>query len=453
MGIFVWDYDGFPGVQSDDPLGRATLEINRVAKRGHLDTWVTLEQAKHGMVHLRMTWFRLSSNIEDLKEALAETQMLRVTSMSSALLMIYIDSIRNLPNARLQSKPDPYVSVTLCKTTKSTKAQWRTDSPVYEKGFTFLVHNPEVDTMHIKVTDNKTGKEIGELIYNISQLLEKPNMTVDSQPFQLKKSGAETKIILSMQLKVLKFELPLKKEPSVDGSVNEEADDDIVPSENTSVDSYLKKQDSFVNRRQGSIRSNKSEPTPSLSTGTSPPSGDEELIRAEAEYSENSAPAKRFPSRGDSIRSNMSYGSNTSEKGENGLGRILLTMSYNMSRQRFEVTVHRITGLPLNDPSNIPDPYVKLYLLPERNKDSKRKTEAIKDNCNPVYEQQFEYIISPAELSNRQLEVSVATRKKLFSSASNCMGQVLVNLDELDLTNPTTEWYDLLPEFHKDKDD
>lgn len=65
-----------------------------------------------------------------------------------------------------------------------------------------MVHNPEVDTMHIKVTDNKTGKEIGELIYNISQLLEKPNMTVDSQPFQLKKSGAETKIILSMQLKV-----------------------------------------------------------------------------------------------------------------------------------------------------------------------------------------------------------------------------------------------------------
>ena len=78
----------------------------------------------------------------------------------------------------------------------------------------------------------------------------------------------------------------------------------------------------------------------------------------------------------------------------------------------------------MNDPTNIPDPYVKLYLLPERNKDSKRKTEAIKDNCNPVYEQQFEYIISPGELSNRQLEVSVATRKKLFSSSSNCMGQV-----------------------------
>lgn len=65
-----------------------------------------------------------------------------------------------------------------------------------------MVNNPEVDTMNIKVTDNKTGKDIGELIYNISQLLEKPELTVDSQPFQLKKSGPETKIFLSMKLKV-----------------------------------------------------------------------------------------------------------------------------------------------------------------------------------------------------------------------------------------------------------
>lgn len=40
-------------------------------------------------------------------------------------------------------------------------------------------------------------------------------------------------------------------------------------------------------------------------------------------------------------------------------------------------------NLPLNDPSNIPDPYVKLYLLPDRAKDSKRKTEVIA-NCLPL---------------------------------------------------------------------
>lgn len=59
--------------------------------------WLTLEQAKHGLVHLRMTWFRLSSNKADLRTALEETQHLRVTSMSTALLTVFIDSAKNLP--------------------------------------------------------------------------------------------------------------------------------------------------------------------------------------------------------------------------------------------------------------------------------------------------------------------------------------------------------------------
>ncbi|EEB18657.1 conserved hypothetical protein [Pediculus humanus corporis] len=450
IDVILRDHDN---TGKDENLGRATLEINRVAKRGHLDTWITLEQAKHGIVHLRMTWFKLSSNIEDLKEALAETQTLRVTSMSSALLTIFVDSVKNLPNARIQSKPDPYVTITLCKSTKSTKAQWRTDNPVFEQDFN-MIHNPEVDTMHLKVTDNKTGKEIGELVYNLSQLLEKPKLKVDHQPFHLKKSGGETKIFLSMHLKILKFQLPLKKEPSFDESTGVEGEEmeSSSPNESSSVDSYLKKQDS-IKKRQGSIKSNKSDemimPSDPLPVG----SNSSDLLESEGDFIVTGSSSKNFPSRTDSVRSNRSGISNVSEKGEHGLGKILLTMSYSMSRQRFDVTVHRISGLPMNDPTNIPDPYVKLYLLPERNKDSKRKTEAIKDNCNPVYEQQFEYIISPGELSNRQLEVSVATRKKLFSSSSNCMGQVLINLNELNLSETTTEWFDLMPEFHKDKDD
>lgn len=29
--------------------------------------WVSLEQAKHGMVHLRLTWLQLSKNVADLQ--------------------------------------------------------------------------------------------------------------------------------------------------------------------------------------------------------------------------------------------------------------------------------------------------------------------------------------------------------------------------------------------------
>ena len=62
--VLLWDYDDTKG---DESLGRATIEVSRVKKKGNIDTWVSLEQAKHGMVHLRLTWLQLSKNIADLK--------------------------------------------------------------------------------------------------------------------------------------------------------------------------------------------------------------------------------------------------------------------------------------------------------------------------------------------------------------------------------------------------
>jgi hypothetical protein len=50
--------------------------------------------------------------------------------------------------------------------------------------------------------------------------------------------------------------------------------------------------------------------------------------------------------------------------------------------------------------------------------------QTMKDNCNPVYDETFEYILSQGELNSRQLEVSVVTRKGWFSSQSPVMGQV-----------------------------
>lgn len=99
----------------DELLGRATVEISSVTKKGEIDTWLTLEQAKHGLVHLRLTWFTLSALKGDLKSAIQETQQLRVTSMSTALLTVFIDSAKNLPQARQQSQPDPYLTLSVGK--------------------------------------------------------------------------------------------------------------------------------------------------------------------------------------------------------------------------------------------------------------------------------------------------------------------------------------------------
>ena len=82
-------------------------------------------------------------------------------------------------------------------------------------------------------------------------------------------------------------------------------------------------------------------------------------------------------------------------------------------------------NLPLEDDGEIPDPYVKLYLLPDKSKDSKRKTDVVKDAQNPVFDERFEYDISQNELTLRTLDVCVINKKGLmFMSKSATMGQV-----------------------------
>jgi hypothetical protein len=51
----------------------------------------------------------------------------------------------------------------------------------------------------------------------------------------------------------------------------------------------------------------------------------------------------------------------------------------------------------LRDPTNIPDPYVKLYLLPERAKDSKRKTE-VSLQCGCLFIWAFYYKLAVANI-------------------------------------------------------
>lgn len=67
---------------------------------------------------------------------------------------------------------------------------------------------------------------------------------------------------------------------------------------------------------------------------------------------------------------------------------------------------------------------MKLYLLPGRSKDTKRKTIIVKDSCDPVYDATFEYIISLAELKNTELEVTAATQKGFLSGGSPVIGMV-----------------------------
>lgn len=84
----------------------------------------------------------------------------------------------------------------------------QTEAPVWEQGFTFLVTNPELDTLHVQVIGQthakRSGECLGQFIYNLSDLLTQNDLQNVPQTFQLKGSGTKSKIKLSMALKILK---------------------------------------------------------------------------------------------------------------------------------------------------------------------------------------------------------------------------------------------------------
>lgn len=297
----------------------------------------------------------------------------------------------------------------------------RTDAPVWEQGYTFLVANPENDNLQLRIIDQKTQNEIGKINYILAHLMDKPNMELVSQPHQIQKSGPESKLIMAMSLRILK-----RSEPVVDDETPQ-----IEDAKDEAPRTPLRKQDSRVSRSSTQDAGSIEEPllsntTPNLAA--SPPSP-----TASRTSDKSASSLERNPS----IKS---FGGDAT-----ALGAIHMTVQYSVQRQRLIVIVHKIKNIPLKDPANIPDPYVKLYLLPGRSKDSKRKTVVIKDNVNPVYDATFEYLISTAEMNSSSLEVTVCTQKVI---GSPILGMIKVDLNDPEiLGSGKNSWWNLLPEF------
>ncbi|CAH1990507.1 unnamed protein product [Acanthoscelides obtectus] len=365
------------------------------------------------MVHLRFVWLELSKDPHDLQAILTETQTLRSSNLSTALLTIFLDSAKNLPQARMSTKPDPYAVIKVGNKTQQTNVLMRTIHPVWEQGFTFPVVSPDNDSVFVTIMDHKTGNEIGQLIYKIKNILTNKDMEISKEPFALLKSGPESKLIWSIHLRILK-----RKNEAM---LADEADD-------SSMDSFEP------------IPASEGATSVSRTNSVEQSKGVDEKMQEDRETVVMSETASVTESSPQLLHRTQSV---TSSAGEAGLGRILMSLKYSVERQRLIVEVKKVMNLPHKDPSSIPDPYVKLYLLPERSKDSKRKTQVVKDNCNPAFEEAFEYVINQRDLGGKKLEVTVCTQKQVFYSSGNVLGQVIIDLGKVDLAQPYSSWFDL----------
>lgn len=281
------------------------------------------------MVFFAITILNCTHPYQSPSQALNETQLLRVSTLASSILSVYIDSASDLPQARVQSKPDPYAILSVGKVIKQTAAFKRTDVPVWEQGFTFLVGNPENDTLQIRIVDQKTGKDLGQFTYILNILLTKNGLQAVSQPFQLQKSGPTSKITMSLALKILK---------APENAIN----DTVLVGETPAI----RRQTSQASQAsQGDLAEQKN-----LKLAEFPPQlaemPAETLIEKSitADFLSNEAGNQPSEVPHHSLHHQLSQrqASTLSTSSLHGRGRILIGLQYSTQRQRLSVTVHKV---------------------------------------------------------------------------------------------------------------
>ncbi|XP_038058006.1 extended synaptotagmin-2-like isoform X2 [Patiria miniata] len=441
LDIDVWDKDEGPG--KDDALGTLSLNVRHVADTGHLDAWLPLQEIKQGDLHLELTWLtltdstkaiyeRMDMNARNKEEDDDEDSDEDDTSMSAAILIVKLDSAKDLPiSSRSSSLPHPYVTMTVGRDSKTSQVQSETVSPVWEEVFNFLVQSPSLQNLKVEVMDSRKDRCIGLLMLPIKNLLLAPNLALE-QPFKLDGSGPHSLVTLKMCLRGLERKKTLKVTNPRAVLMSESSVD--VDDANTDSPELKPTRETAAVFRESSV----DQPIPAG------PQGDSLTKPSQPDtMSVSSNPEQAQPVSDTELRKRLVQHSKDTEDAP--LGKLQMTLRYSTPRNRLIIVVHKGVDIKRRGSDDPPDTYVRTYLLPDKSKASKRKTKEVKDTHEPVYDETLEYMMRAEEVSTRALQVTVKDSSRFISLSDPVIGQIEIQLGELDLSKATTEWYILKP--------
>ncbi|KAL4604793.1 extended synaptotagmin-2-like [Arapaima gigas] len=466
--------------------------MDELCKMQKVDEWFVLEEATTGKLHLKLEWLSLLSTPDKLGEVPSSLRMDQPKGapvLSSAVLLVFLDSAKNLPlGKKLTSEPSTYVQFTVGQKKYDSKIRYKTVEPVWEESFIFLIQDPRVQQLKVEAKDDKHKCSLGTITLPLSELLEAENMMLDKR-FPLQNSGPNSTVKLKIGLRVLSLEkgsasdqpssmqakkmsmsdlasstASLPTDPFAAHSTNQNAG----PS--TSISTSSVSQPYVPSTTKGSASSALG-PTsthslrPSYEMPSSAP-GSVHLMdpknrsnlaqlshvgRSTSSLAISGSHRESTPS----IASDISMSSGTQELqqrlqqmqngsalGQSPLGHVQLTVRYSAHRNKLIVVVHCCRNLiPFNKDGS--DPYVRLYLLPNKKRSGRKKTSIIKKNQNPVFDQTFEFSVASVELHRRVLDVAVKNGGGILPKHKGLLGKVLVDFSPEDLADGWTAWHEL----------
>lgn len=129
-----------------------------------------------------------------------------------------------------------------------------------------------------------------------------------------------------------------------------------------------------------------------------------------------------------------------SKHSEVKLGKLQFKLEYDFNSNSLSVTVIQAEELPALDMGGTSDPYVKVYLLPDKKK--KFETKVHRKTLNPVFNETFVFKQVPyADAMNKTLVFAIFDFDRF--SKHDQIGEVKVPLCQVDLAQTIEEWREL----------
>ncbi|KAA0707732.1 Phosphatidylinositol 4-phosphate 3-kinase C2 domain-containing subunit beta [Triplophysa tibetana] len=121
-------------------------------------------------------------------------------------------------------------------------------------------------------------------------------------------------------------------------------------------------------------------------------------------------------------------------------GEVKLSILY--KSEKLCIMVMHIRGLQTLQDGTDPDPYVKLYLLPDPQKTSKRKTKAARRTCNPTYNEMLVYDKIPhGDLQQRTIHLRVLSEGAFWENT--LLGETIIPLKDIIPGHRWVDWHQL----------
>uniref|UniRef100_A0A7N9AKM7 Synaptotagmin 8 n=1 Tax=Mastacembelus armatus TaxID=205130 RepID=A0A7N9AKM7_9TELE len=120
-------------------------------------------------------------------------------------------------------------------------------------------------------------------------------------------------------------------------------------------------------------------------------------------------------------------------------GKLLYSLEYNAALTELMVGIKQANSLLSADLGGSSDPYVKVYILPDKNKTC--ETKVFKNTLNPAFNEQFPFQITKASLLKSTVVMQVFDFNRF--TKHEIIGELRMPLGEVDWNHVIEEWKDL----------